>query len=319
VTRNHLTILGLAAAVVVLAADQATKWWILDVVRLQDISQIVLLPVLNLTMVWNNGVTFGLLTGFGRWSYLLLPAIALAVVAALGVWLRRAESPLVATALGAIVGGLYAAGWSGGWLSLYGTPFDGTHRPPEKSRPAMAGALQFFTRADPGCASGDSVFKDPRAEPYGPLPADWAKWKGLYLHGGRVVLSYSVGGVPVLELPSASDGPHVIFSRTIRIGPSTQPLLFKVCDVAPGGPTMTPPRTALESEELKKIGSGRRAFSFIGNQAAALLDAPRGIQFVPATNAILLLVPPLTYVRVSTTCFQNASATSWKRISEVSS
>ena len=65
----------------------------------------MLLPVLNLTMVWNRGVTFGLLTGFGQWSYLLLAAVALAVVAALAVWLRRAESRLVAIALGAIVGG----------------------------------------------------------------------------------------------------------------------------------------------------------------------------------------------------------------------
>jgi lipoprotein signal peptidase len=56
-------------------------------------------------MVWNRGVTFGLLTNFGHWSYLLLAAIALAVVAGLVVWLRRAESRLVATALGAIVGG----------------------------------------------------------------------------------------------------------------------------------------------------------------------------------------------------------------------
>jgi lipoprotein signal peptidase len=55
--------------------------------------------------VRNYGVTFGLLTGFGEWSYLLLAAVALAVVAALGIWLRRAESHLVATALGAIVGG----------------------------------------------------------------------------------------------------------------------------------------------------------------------------------------------------------------------
>jgi lipoprotein signal peptidase len=105
VTRNGLTLLGLVAAVVVLAADQASKWWILDVVQLPAVSQIVLLPVLNLTMVWNRGVTFGLLTNFGHWSYLLLAAIALAVVAGLVVWLRRAESRLVATALGAIVGG----------------------------------------------------------------------------------------------------------------------------------------------------------------------------------------------------------------------
>ena len=49
--------------------------------------------------------TFGLLNGFGTWSYLVLAAVALAVVAALGVWLRRAESPLVAVSLGAIAGG----------------------------------------------------------------------------------------------------------------------------------------------------------------------------------------------------------------------
>ena len=36
---------------------------------------------------------------------LLLTGVALAVVAALGVWLRRAESALVATALGVIAGG----------------------------------------------------------------------------------------------------------------------------------------------------------------------------------------------------------------------
>jgi len=104
-TRNNLTLLGLVAALVVLAADQASKWWILNIIRLPDTGQFVLLPVLNLTFVRNYGVTFGLLTGFGEWSYLLLAAVALAVVAALGIWLRRAESHLVATALGAIVGG----------------------------------------------------------------------------------------------------------------------------------------------------------------------------------------------------------------------
>jgi lipoprotein signal peptidase len=104
-SRNRLTLLGLLAALVVLAADQVSKWWVLDVIRLPELGQIVLLPVLNLTMVWNRGVTFGLLTGFGSWSYLLLAAVALGVVVALVVWLRRAESRLVAVALGAIVGG----------------------------------------------------------------------------------------------------------------------------------------------------------------------------------------------------------------------
>jgi lipoprotein signal peptidase len=69
------------------------------------VGQIVLLPVLNLTFVRNTGVTFGLLNGFGQWGSVLLAAVALAVVAALAVWLRRAETRLVAIALGAIAGG----------------------------------------------------------------------------------------------------------------------------------------------------------------------------------------------------------------------
>jgi lipoprotein signal peptidase len=104
-TRNRLTTLGLIAALVVLAADQLSKWWILDVLHLPDLGQIVVLPVLNLTMVWNRGVTFGLLNGLGQWSSVALAGVALAVVVALGAWLRRAESRLVAIALGAIVGG----------------------------------------------------------------------------------------------------------------------------------------------------------------------------------------------------------------------
>jgi len=104
-TRHHLTGLGLVTALVVLAADQASKWWILNAIHLPEVRQLVLLPVLNLTFVANRGVTFGLLNGLGDWSSLLLAAVALAVVAALGVWLCRAESGLAACALGAIAGG----------------------------------------------------------------------------------------------------------------------------------------------------------------------------------------------------------------------
>lgn len=95
---------GVATALAVLAADQASKWWILDGLRLPERGQIVVLPILNLTMVWNRGVTFGLLNGTGS-SWVLLAAVALVVVAALAVWLWRADSRLVAVALGAVAGG----------------------------------------------------------------------------------------------------------------------------------------------------------------------------------------------------------------------
>lgn len=104
-SRNGLTGLGLISALVVLVADQASKWWILNGLDLPALRQVVLLPVLNLTMVWNHGVTFGLLNGFGEWGRVILAAVALAVVAALGLWLRRAESRLVAISIGAIAGG----------------------------------------------------------------------------------------------------------------------------------------------------------------------------------------------------------------------
>jgi signal peptidase II len=104
-TRAKLFPLGIVAALVVLAADQFSKWWVLYHLDLPDLRQVVLLPVLNLTMVKNTGVTFGLLNGLGAWGHIILAAVALAVVAALGLWLRRAENSTVAVAIGAIAGG----------------------------------------------------------------------------------------------------------------------------------------------------------------------------------------------------------------------
>ncbi len=104
-TRSNFLPLGIIAALLVLMADQASKWWILNVLDLPDLRQVVLLPVLNLTMVWNQGVTFGLLNGLGEWGHVVLAGVALGVVVALGFWLRRAESRTMAIAIGAIAGG----------------------------------------------------------------------------------------------------------------------------------------------------------------------------------------------------------------------
>ncbi len=104
-TRNHATVLGLIAALITLAADQASKYWVLHVINLPDVRQIVVLPVLNLTMVWNQGVTFGMLHGLGEWGHLALAGIALMVVGILCIWLRRAENTLAAVSVGAIMGG----------------------------------------------------------------------------------------------------------------------------------------------------------------------------------------------------------------------
>jgi signal peptidase II len=103
--RPNFMRLGVIAGLVVLAADQFSKWWVLNVLNLPELRQVVLLPVLNLTMVRNTGVTFGLLNGLGEWGHVVLAMVAVAVVVALGFWLRRAESRVVAVAIGAIAGG----------------------------------------------------------------------------------------------------------------------------------------------------------------------------------------------------------------------
>ena len=97
--------LGALAALLVLLADQGSKWWVLDVFDLPGRGSVALLPVLNLTMVWNQGVTFGMFHQEGAAGPWILGGIALAVVVALGYWLTRAETAAAAVALGAIAGG----------------------------------------------------------------------------------------------------------------------------------------------------------------------------------------------------------------------
>lgn len=124
----------------------------------------------------------------------------------------------------------YAAGWTDGWLTLMGTPFDGTHRPPERSRPAVKGELLFGSSPRPG-ASLNGNFRDPRAEPFGPLPKELAQYKGLYLHGKNVTLSYRVGDCDILETPQAvKEGKHFFITRTLTLSPSEKPLSLLVCE-----------------------------------------------------------------------------------------
>lgn len=101
--------LGLLFALVVLVADQASKWWILDVLDLPTLVNVPLIGGetvgLDLTMVWNRGVTFGLLSGDGPWHHLVLAVLAAAIAAFLLRWMARAETRLVTYSLGAVIGG----------------------------------------------------------------------------------------------------------------------------------------------------------------------------------------------------------------------
>ena len=102
---RRLTLLGVAMALATVLADQASKWWVLDVFDLPAKASVAVMPGLNLTMVWNRGITFGLLSNDSTWGSVALAGVALVVVVALFRWLCRAERGWVALALGAVAGG----------------------------------------------------------------------------------------------------------------------------------------------------------------------------------------------------------------------
>ncbi|HEX4183262.1 MAG TPA: signal peptidase II [Caulobacteraceae bacterium] len=105
---SKTTRLGWAAyaiAGIVILADQLSKAWILGPFDLPERGPVDVLPVLRLTMVWNHGVSFGLLNSHGdvgRWALVLFET---AVAIALAVWARRNDRPILALALAMIMGG----------------------------------------------------------------------------------------------------------------------------------------------------------------------------------------------------------------------
>jgi signal peptidase II len=94
-----------ALATAVIAIDQLSKYWVLNVLFLPHVGQVQVLPVFNLTMVWNQGVSFGFLRAeqdLARWG---LVAFSLIVAGGLAVWARQTTSLLRCAALGLIIGG----------------------------------------------------------------------------------------------------------------------------------------------------------------------------------------------------------------------
>jgi signal peptidase II len=101
---------ALLVAVVVFLVDRVLKIWVVEVLGLRERLFIpVADPWLNLTMAWNEGINFGLLDfgAAGRW---VLVGLALGIVAALLVWVRKGGW-VQAVGVGGIVGGALGNVW----------------------------------------------------------------------------------------------------------------------------------------------------------------------------------------------------------------
>jgi len=105
---------GLTLAAVIVILDQIAKYLILGPGHFSppgclegnyDCRIVEVLPFFKLSMVWNHGVSFGLLranTDIVRW---LLVALSFGISAVFASWLRTAERRFTAVALGMVIGG----------------------------------------------------------------------------------------------------------------------------------------------------------------------------------------------------------------------
>jgi len=102
---NKISSIGVYTMAFVGIVDQLSKWAVLD--KLGDVhNTIVLTPFLNIVLVWNKGITFGMLSSSSStYTPYILTSLAVIIMFMLGRWLLRTESYAAALALGAVMGG----------------------------------------------------------------------------------------------------------------------------------------------------------------------------------------------------------------------
>jgi signal peptidase II len=137
--------LGILVAFLTLALDQASKLGLLFGYDLPVREPLVLTPFLDLIVVWNPGISYGLFrqnTEVGRWA---LVAVQIAAAVGMSVWMCRASGRLLAASLGLIVGGAIGNAID---RTVHGAVFDFVH--------LHAGAWSWyvFNVADAGIVAG---------------------------------------------------------------------------------------------------------------------------------------------------------------------
>jgi signal peptidase II len=100
-----LSPLGLGIAVLTVLADQASKVWMLYVYDIGAKGSVALTSFFDLVLVWNQGISYGLLPQESALGRLGLILFAVAASLALVVWLARIGSRLAAASIGLNIGG----------------------------------------------------------------------------------------------------------------------------------------------------------------------------------------------------------------------
>ncbi len=98
-----MTRFGMAIAAIALLLIQLTQQMLFATIAGAK-TPLVVTPFFNLVLVWNPGISFGMLQEVpqGQW---ILSILAIIIVLMLTRWLYKTEDRLTATALGLIIGG----------------------------------------------------------------------------------------------------------------------------------------------------------------------------------------------------------------------
>jgi signal peptidase II len=171
---------GLALAAIVFVADQITKWIVLGPGRFSPpgcleagygCRFIELTPFFDLQMVWNRGISFGLLRAdneIARWG---LVAAMLVIAGVFANWLRSADRRITAVSLGLVIGGALGNvvdrirfGAVADFLDFNGLWFPWVFNVADASITVgavlLAVDLVFFSEAEPGKGTTWSQIKD---------------------------------------------------------------------------------------------------------------------------------------------------------------
>ncbi len=124
-----------------------------------------------------------------------------------------------------------ATATTGTFMDWKGVAFDGSHG----THPTLTGQSLFVNPVGPGWANpqtgswDDTRFIGRDGKRYGPLPRDWARFLGTYLHGQTVVQSYAIGEASVLDAAEMADyGQHPVLIRTLNVAKTSQNLKMRI-------------------------------------------------------------------------------------------
>ncbi len=97
--------LGVIVALIIFFLDQLTKWIVVGPLALQQVGQIELLPIFNLTWTENRGISLGLLTAEGELGRWLLVGMTALIAAGVAWWITHEHKRGDQIALGMVLGG----------------------------------------------------------------------------------------------------------------------------------------------------------------------------------------------------------------------